>query len=133
MLFDGESRTLKNFNNYITIMTNSSDTGILWVWCFCLCCLFLIQQAALVNFMLYLNNFKILKISLGAYWRKNYISLNLRALFSWKQCKVFRIVQCANRRLGDAATGDVLLKKVLLGRCLRSATLLKKTLAQVFS
>ena len=26
MLFDGESRTLKNFNNYITIMTNSSDT-----------------------------------------------------------------------------------------------------------
>ena len=37
------STALKNFNNYIIIMTNNSDKiRILWVWCFLsLCCLFL--------------------------------------------------------------------------------------------
>ena len=33
MFFDGESSTLKNFNNYTLIMTSNSDkVRILWVW-----------------------------------------------------------------------------------------------------
>ena len=59
----------------------------------------LIQQAALVNFMLFLNIFKILKISLWAFWRKNCISLDLWALFSWNPCKAFRIAQYKQPRL----------------------------------
>ena len=57
----------------------------------------LIQQAALVNFMLFLNMFlKILKIS---FWRKNCVSFDLWALFSWEPWKALRIAQCKQRRL----------------------------------
>ena len=46
MFLEGESPTLKTFNNYTIIMTNNSDKiGILWAWCFCLCCLFLVNSA----------------------------------------------------------------------------------------
>ena len=56
-----------------------------------------IQQAALVNFMLFLNMFlKILKIS---FWRKNCVSFDLWALFSWEPWKALRIAQCKQRRL----------------------------------
>ena len=42
--------------------SNSDKIRILWVWCFCLLpILELIQQAALVNFILFLNILKILK------------------------------------------------------------------------
>ena len=53
----------------------------------------LIQQAALVNFM-FLNILEILKISFWTYWRKNCISLDLWALFSWKPNKAFRMAKC---------------------------------------
>ena len=58
----------------------------------------LIQQAALVNFMLFLNILKILK-SFWTFWRKNCISLDLWALFSWKPCKAFKIAQCKQPQL----------------------------------
>ena len=59
----------------------------------------LIQQAALVNFMLFLNIFKILKISCWSFWRKSCISLVLWAFFSIKPCKAFRVAQCKQPRL----------------------------------
>ena len=41
-LLEDESPTLKTFNNYPIIMTNNCDIiRILWMCCFCLCCLFL--------------------------------------------------------------------------------------------
>ena len=49
--------------------------------------------------MLFLNIFKILKISFWTFRRKNYISLVLWTLFSLKQCKAFRIAQCKKPRL----------------------------------
>ena len=49
--------------------------------------------------MLFLNIFKILKISFWTFRRKNCISLVLWALFSLKQCKTFRIAQCKKPRL----------------------------------
>ena len=58
-----------------------------------------IQQATLANFMLFLNIFKILKISFWTLWRKNCISLPLWALFSLKPCKTFKIAQCKQPRL----------------------------------
>ena len=58
----------------------------------------LIQQAALVKSM-FLSILKILKISFWTQWRKNCISLDLWALFSWKPCKAFRIAQCKQPRL----------------------------------
>ena len=96
------STPLKTFNNYTMIMTNNSGKIImLWVWCFCLCCLYfwVKQKSALVNFMLFLNIFKILKISFWTFWRKNCISVALRALFSWKPCIAFRIAQCKQPQL----------------------------------
>ena len=59
----------------------------------------LIQQVALVNFMLFLNILKISKVSFWTFWTKNCISLDLWALFFWKPCKVFRIGQCKQPRL----------------------------------
>ena len=59
----------------------------------------LTQQAALVNFILFLNIFKILKFSFWTFWRKNCVSLDLLALFSRKPCKAFRIAQYKQRRL----------------------------------
>ena len=59
----------------------------------------LIEQAALVNFIFFLNIFKILKISFWTLWRKNCISLDLWALFSLKACKAFRIAQCKEPQL----------------------------------
>ena len=74
------STALNTFNNYTIITTNNrGKIRISSVWCFCLLFIFeLIQQAALVIFKLYLNIFKILKIS---FWRKNRISL------AWKLLK----------------------------------------------
>ena len=59
----------------------------------------LIQQAVLVNFMLYLNIFKILEVLFLTFWRKNGISLALWAPFSLKPYKAFRIAQCKQLRL----------------------------------
>ena len=59
----------------------------------------LIQQATPINFMLFLIILKILKISFWKFWRKNCISLDLWALFSWKPCKAFRIAQYKQSRL----------------------------------
>ena len=59
----------------------------------------LIQQAALVNFMLFSNILKILKISFWTFPRKNWLSLDLWALFSLKSCKALRIAQCKHPRL----------------------------------
>ena len=55
----------------------------------------LIQQAALVNFMLYLN------ISFSTFSGKNCVekSLALWALFPLKVLKAFRIVQCKEPQL----------------------------------
>ena len=58
----------------------------------------LIHQATLVNFMFFLNIVKILKVSFWTFWRKICISLDLWALFLWKLCKAFRIVQCKQLR-----------------------------------
>ena len=99
---EGESPTLKTFNNYTIIMNNSNDIiRIFQVWCFfSLLLIFqLIQQAALVSFMLFLNILKILKISFWIFWKKDYISLDLWALFSCKPCKAFRKAQCKQPRL----------------------------------
>ena len=63
MFFDGESPTLKTFNNYTIIMTNKVtkleyyESGVFE----------LIQQVALVNLMLFSNILKILKISFGTF------------------------------------------------------------------
>ena len=59
----------------------------------------LTQQAALVNFILFLNLLKILKFSFWLFWRKNYVSLDFWALFSRKTCSAFRIAKCKQRRL----------------------------------
>ena len=48
-----------------------------------------------MNFMLFLIIFKIYKILLWTFWRKNCISLDLQAHFSLKPCKAFRTVQTA--------------------------------------
>ena len=84
---------VKTFHNYTIIITN--------MWHFCLSCLLfeLIQQATLVNFTLFLNIFKILKILFWTFWRQNCISLPLWALLSLKPCKAFRIAQCKQLRL----------------------------------
>ena len=90
----------KTFKNYIIIMTNISDKiRILCVWC-CLLLIFeLVQQAALVNFKLFMNILKILKISLVTFLRKHCISIDLWDLFSQKRCKAFRIAQCKSPEL----------------------------------
>ena len=79
------STALKNFNSFAIIMTNSSDKKrISRVWYFCICYLFLSlfnRRISLVNFVLYLKIFKILKISFWTFSRKNCISLALWALF----------------------------------------------------
>ena len=82
-------------------MTNNSDKiRILLLMVLSLLLIFeLIQQAALVNFMLFLNILKILKFSFWTCWGKNGISLDLWDLFSWKPCKAFRIAQCKQPRL----------------------------------
>ena len=51
-----------------------------------------IQQIALVNFILYLNIHKILKISFGTFWIKNYIYLVLYACKTaqWKQPRLVK-------------------------------------------
>ena len=58
---------LKTFNNYTIIMTNNSDRkkNIMSVVVLFPLLIFelIVQPAALVNFMLFLNIFKILKIS----------------------------------------------------------------------
>ena len=59
----------------------------------------LLQQAALLNFMLLLNILEILNIWFSKFWRKNCISLYFWALFSWKLCKAFRTAQCKETRL----------------------------------
>ena len=59
----------------------------------------LIQQAALVNFILFLNILKILKISFLTCWRKNSISLALGALFSSQTCQTSRIALCKQPQL----------------------------------
>ena len=59
------STVLQTFNNYARIMTNNSykNKNIMSVVFLSLLLTFkLIQQAALMNFILYLNIFKILKI-----------------------------------------------------------------------
>ena len=82
----GESPTWKTLNNYTIIMTKNNDKiRILWVWYFCLCWSRLLL--------------KILKISFWAFSRKNWISLDLWALFSWKLCKAFRIARCKQCQL----------------------------------
>ena len=89
-----ESPTLKTFNNYSIIMTNNSERKrILWALCFCL---LLIFELTLVNFMLFLNILKILKISVWTFWRKNCISL---LFFSWKRVKAFRAAEWKHPRL----------------------------------
>ena len=82
-------------------MTNNSDKiRILILMVLSLLLIFeLIQQAALVNSMLFLNILKILKFSFWTCWEKNGISLDLWDLFSWKPCKAFRIAQCKQPRL----------------------------------
>ena len=55
------STALKTFNNDTIIMTNNSDMSV--VFLSLLHNLYLTQQAALVNSMLFLNIFKILKMS----------------------------------------------------------------------
>ena len=82
-------------------MTNNSDKiRILLLMVLSLLLIFeLIQQAALVNFMLFLNILKILKFSFWTCWGKNGISLDLWDLFSWKPCKASRIAQCKQPRL----------------------------------
>ena len=82
MFFDGESPTLETVNNYTIIMTNNSDKiRILSVVFLSLLLIFeLIHQAALVNFMLFSNILKILKISFGTFWKKK-ISLDLMYTF----------------------------------------------------
>ena len=53
MFLDGESPTLKTFNNNTIIMTNNSDKiRILWVWSFYLCCLTLSQFSRLLWWIL---------------------------------------------------------------------------------
>ena len=64
------STTLKTFNYYTIIMTNNSDkisksTSV--VFLSLLCNFELIEQAALVDFLLYLNIFKILRISFSTF------------------------------------------------------------------
>ena len=59
----------------------------------------LIQQDALVNFVLFLNIFRILKIPFLTFWGKYCISLALWALFSLKLYKAFRIGQCKQLQL----------------------------------
>ena len=59
----------------------------------------LIQQAVLVNIVFFLNFAKILKITFWTFWRKNCISLTLRALFLLKPYKPFRVAQCKQPRL----------------------------------
>ena len=60
MFFDSESPTLKTAKNYTIIMTNNIDKiRILQV----LLIFELIQQAALLNFLLFSDILKILKIS----------------------------------------------------------------------
>ena len=89
--------TLKTFNNYTIIMTNNSDKIIIsWMWGFSFLSFFLswIQQDTLVNFMLYLIIFKILKIWFWTFWRKNCIEN-----CNWKLPKAFRIAQCKQSRL----------------------------------
>ena len=57
-----------------------------------LCNFELIEQVALVDFLLYLNIFKILRISFSTFW---IACLVLWTLFSLKPCKAFSIVQTA--------------------------------------
>ena len=102
MFLEGESQTLKTFNNCTIIMTKNSDKiRILWVWCFCLSCLFLSWFSRLLwwiscSFQTFKNLEKliwnILKKKLRIPW--------LKGFFSWQRCKVFRIAQCKQPRLG---------------------------------
>ena len=62
MFFDGESPTLKTFVNYVIIMANNSDKLRIVVLLFLLLIFELIQQPALVSFMLHSNILKTLKI-----------------------------------------------------------------------
>ena len=50
------------------------------MWCFCLFVAFFefIQQAALVNFMLYFNIFRVLKISFRTFWISRLVSLDCK-------------------------------------------------------
>ena len=76
-------------------MTNNSERiRISWVQWINNC-----QQAALVNFMVLLNIFKILKILFWIFWRKNGIFFALWALFYLKLYKTFRIGQGKKPRL----------------------------------
>ena len=98
------STALKTFNNSTIIMTNDSGkVRISWVVFLSLLFIFdLIQQASLVNFMLFSNISKILKISFWTFWRKklriSYL-FAMWAIFSWKSYKDFRIAQCRQSRL----------------------------------
>ena len=81
--------------NSNSIIMSKYSRNILWVRCCRSLLIFeLIQQAALVNFMLFLNTFKISKILFWTFCRRNLISLNFWSLFSLKLYKAFRIAQC---------------------------------------
>ena len=72
------SSALKTFNNYNTTVTNSSDKiriSRVVVFLFLLLIFEFIQQAALVNFMLYLNIFRILNISFRKFWISCFVCL----------------------------------------------------------
>ena len=85
------SSTLKTFNNYTIIMTNNSDK--IRISCVVFLSLLLIfeftQQAALVNFMFYLDIFKILKILFRTFRRKNLLPRKLKIA----QCKQPQLVK----------------------------------------
>ena len=79
------STALKAFNNSTIIMTSNSGK----IRMSCVCGVFgsivvfeLIQHPALANFMLFLNIFKILKISFWTFWRKKCISFVSKFYFA---------------------------------------------------
>ena len=59
----------------------------------------LIQQVALLSFLLHLSIFKILKIRFWTFWRKNCISIALWVLFSSKPYQAFRTAPWKQPRL----------------------------------
>ena len=91
------STVSETFNNYSTVRANNTDNTIICrVFCCEFICYFLrIHQAALVNFMLFLN---ILKISIISMWK--FSKINWRSLTLWpfatlkSYYKALRIAQC---------------------------------------
>ena len=102
MFLEGESQTLKTFNNCTIIMTKNSDKiRILWVWCFVSLAYFWVDSAGCSGeFHVVSKHFKNLEKLIWNILKKKLRIPWLKGFFSWQRCKVFRIAQCKQPRLG---------------------------------